>query len=223
MTAGWVGFICGLVVGVPFGMIALAVCIAAKRGDQGIDQMFSDVVPPAQYQSAQVATYMRLFCKNSHEWFGVCMPAVCPECGALAIGGYTMTDIGLRLNMTVLDALNMVLKERQRSIQLHGLWRDYSLEQMMSVIINELMVEAGAAESVGDIHGEHGVIRELSQVAACCIKAIMVLSDRAEGHLAETLRAEGAHSCFEGRALHASPSLRQGKETISNSPIEGDR
>jgi hypothetical protein len=49
---------------------------------------------------------------------------------------------------------------------------------MMGVIIRELMVEAGEAEKVGDIHGKHGMIRELAQVAGCCVKAIAVLGGR---------------------------------------------
>lgn len=122
--------------------------------------------------------------------------------------------------MALLDTLALVLDEHARSVHLHGTWSDYSIEQMMSVIINELMVEAGGAEAKGDLHGEHGVIRELAQVAACCIKAIMVLSGRPEGALAETLRTAGAHSGLEGCGLHASPSLYQGIESAANSPIE---
>lgn len=78
--------------------------------------------------------------------------------------------------MTLLETLDMILAEHSRSVELHGDWSDYTVDQMMAVIINELMVEAGGAEQRGDIHGEHGVVRELSQVANCCIKAIMVLS-----------------------------------------------
>lgn len=80
--------------------------------------------------------------------------------------------------MLLIDAVDKVLGEYQASVDKHGHWHEYSTEQMMSVIINELMLEAGGAEQRGDLHGEHGVIRELSQVSACCIKAIMVLSDR---------------------------------------------
>lgn len=80
--------------------------------------------------------------------------------------------------MTLPEALSLVLNEHADSIAKHGSWHDYTIDQMMAVIINELMVEAGGAEAVGDLHGEHGVIRELAQVAACCVKAIMVLSGR---------------------------------------------
>ena len=82
--------------------------------------------------------------------------------------------------MTLTDALEAILTEHHHSVAKHGTWSDYSVDQMMAVIINELMVEAGGAESQGDIHGEHGVIRELTQVAVCCIKAMMVLSNREE-------------------------------------------
>ena len=121
--------------------------------------------------------------------------------------------------MTQADVQKLVAAEYARGVALYGDWSDYTLDQMMAVIINELMIEAAGAAAVGDMHGEHGVICELTQVSACCNKAVLVLLSRREGHLAETLRAEGAHSCLEGRALPASPSLHQGKETISNSPI----
>lgn len=123
--------------------------------------------------------------------------------------------------MQLIDAMDMVLTEHSRSVQLHGDWRDYSTEQMMAQIIHELMIEAGDAESRGDVHGDHGVVRELAQVSACCIKAIMVLSDRSEGTLAETLRTAGAHSGLQGSALPASPSPPQREESSFNSP-EGE-
>lgn len=80
--------------------------------------------------------------------------------------------------MEFLNAVDMVFNEYAASVEKHGTWADYSLEQMMAVIIQELLMEAGDAESRGDLHGEHGVIRELAQVSACCIKAIMELSGR---------------------------------------------
>lgn len=156
---------------------------------------------------------LKFFCPNGHEWYGECIPACCPACHLPAVGSTAMMAGG--------DAIGMVLTEHARGVQLHGTWHDYSVEQMMAAIINELAVEACDAESVGDIHGEHGVIRELTQVAACCLKAIVVLMGRTEGHLAETLRTAGAHSGFTGRALPASPSLHQGEESPSNRPIEG--
>jgi len=125
--------------------------------------------------------------------------------------------------MKLIDALDLILAEHARSVQKHGTWSDYSLEQMMAVIINELMVEAGEAEARDDLHGAHGVIRELAQVSACCIKAIMVLSNRPKETLAETLRTAGAHSSLEGRALPASPSHLQNKESCANHPMEGGR
>lgn len=123
--------------------------------------------------------------------------------------------------MTLPDAMDMVMAEYRRSVEMHGSWWDYSTEQMLSVIINELMVEAGDAEKIGDIHGEHGMIRELAQVAATSIKAMMVLSGRPEGHLAGASRTAGAHSCLEGRVLPASPALHREKESVSNRPMDG--
>lgn len=123
--------------------------------------------------------------------------------------------------MELLDVFDMVTTEYQRSVKLHGIWWDYTPDQMMAVIINELMLEAGSAEARGDIHGEHGMIRELVQVASCCMKAVMVLSGRPEGHLAGASRANGAHSCSTGCALPASPSHHQDKDIMSNRPEGG--
>ncbi|MDD2367035.1 MAG: hypothetical protein PHN84_12805 [Desulfuromonadaceae bacterium] len=123
--------------------------------------------------------------------------------------------------MTVWEAFDDIIREYNRSVDLHGDWSDYTTEQMMAVIVNELMVEAGDAELRGDLHGPHGVICELSQVAVCCIKAIIVLSGRPDMTLAETLRTAGVNSCLEGRAVPASLAHPQDKESYSNSP-EGE-
>lgn len=124
--------------------------------------------------------------------------------------------------MRMIEAVGLVLSEHRRSVEKHGNWLDYSVAQMMSVIINELVIEAGNAECAGDIHGPHGVVNELAQVAACCIKAIMVLSDSTDETLAETLRTAGAHSGVEGSALPASPTPPQREDIPINSP-EGER
>jgi hypothetical protein len=123
--------------------------------------------------------------------------------------------------VTLLNVLDMVLKERQRSIELHGTWYDYTTDQMMAVITHELMMEAGEAAVIGNIHGEHGVIRELTQVASCCIKAIMVLSGRPQDLLAGASRTAGAHSGSTGFALPASLTHLEDKESGANSPEEG--
>lgn len=122
--------------------------------------------------------------------------------------------------MELLDVFDMVTAEYHRSVELHGDWYDYTPDQMMAVIINELVMEAGDAEARGDILGEHGMIRELVQTAVCCIKGALVLSVR-EGHLAGASRASGAHSCRGGRVLLASPSRHQDKESMSNRPEGG--
>ena len=69
---------------------------------------------------------------------------------------------------------DLILAQHVRSVQLHGAWNDYTPEMMITVIVNELAELIDAAER-GDIHGEHGMIAELAQVAACCKKAMMVL------------------------------------------------
>lgn len=80
--------------------------------------------------------------------------------------------------MNLVEVTTAVLKEFDRGVSIHGDWSEYTTDQMLAQIIHELMVEAGEAEKVGDITGEHGMIRELIQVAACSIKAAMVLSKR---------------------------------------------
>ena len=123
--------------------------------------------------------------------------------------------------MQLIDALDMVLTEHARSVQLHGDWQNYNVDQMMAEIINELMMEAGEAAGRLDLHGEHGMVRELSQVAACCIKAMMVLSGRPDGTLAQTSRTAGAHSGIQGSALPASPSPPHREDNPINRP-EGE-
>lgn len=76
------------------------------------------------------------------------------------------------------EALAVVLNEHAKSIKIYGDWADYTTDQMMAVIIDELMCEAVDAWHVNDLHGDHGMIRELAQVAATSIKAIQVLSGR---------------------------------------------
>jgi len=92
--------------------------------------------------------------------------------------------------MDLLDTLDLILEEHAKSVEKHGDWSDYTTEQMMSHTINELMVEAGDAERAGDLHGEHGVVRELAHTAVCCIKSIMVLSSRVSVDSLEVARVQ---------------------------------
>jgi hypothetical protein len=46
MSAGWIGFIGGLVVGLPAGMALLSLCVIAKRSEQDMDQIFNCFSPP---------------------------------------------------------------------------------------------------------------------------------------------------------------------------------
>lgn len=69
-------------------------------------------------------------------------------------------------------AFSLVADELRRSIDLHGDWSGYSLDQMLSVIAAE-WIEVGEAEARGDLHGEHGLVRELAQVASSSIKTMI--------------------------------------------------
>lgn len=74
-------------------------------------------------------------------------------------------------------AFSLVSDELQRSIVRHGDWSNYSVDQMLSVIAAE-WIEVGEAEARDDLLGEHGMLSELAQVAACCVKALWVLGGR---------------------------------------------
>lgn len=69
-------------------------------------------------------------------------------------------------------AFSLVADELRRSIELHGDWSGYSLDQMLSVIAAE-WIEVGEAEARGDLHGEHGLVRELAQVASSSVKTMI--------------------------------------------------
>lgn len=65
-----------------------------------------------------------------------------------------------------------IRKEFIDSLKKHGAWEDYALDDKFKAISGEYM-EAAAAREHGDIHGDHGVINELRQTAAMCIKTII--------------------------------------------------
>ncbi len=46
MTPGWIGFLCGLIVGLACGIVVMSLCIVSKRSDEDMEQMFAGVVPP---------------------------------------------------------------------------------------------------------------------------------------------------------------------------------
>ena len=71
MSVPWIAFVCGLIIGAPFGMLALALCVAAARGDE-------DMPRPS--------SALKLFCADGHKWYGECLPAVCPVCHKYATG-----------------------------------------------------------------------------------------------------------------------------------------
>jgi len=72
--------------------------------------------------------------------------------------------------------ISQVRAEFIRSLDTHGTWEGYSHEDMFKAIAGEYM-EAAAARELGDIHGEHGMVNELRQTAAMCIKANIKLME----------------------------------------------
>ena len=84
MIQGWIGFACGLVIGVAVGVFIRELCGVVKRGDIDIELMFADVVPADERYRPEDC--LKLFCLNDHEWYGECLPAVCPVCCSPAVG-----------------------------------------------------------------------------------------------------------------------------------------
>lgn len=72
-------------------------------------------------------------------------------------------------SMSVLHECGYVMQALAESVDKHGDWSEYTIDQMMEVILDEIL-EVGEAEARADLLGDHGMIRELRQVAACCIK-----------------------------------------------------
>lgn len=78
MSVVWVAFFCGLLLGCLLGVLFLALCVAAKRGDS--------LAPPV-YSKEFIDRYcLKMFCEAGHEWYGECVPCVCPRCQRPAIG-----------------------------------------------------------------------------------------------------------------------------------------
>lgn len=119
--------------------------------------------------------------------------------------------------MFVNDVIDLIMLERQRSLQIHGHWHAYPVDRMLDVTLEEL-IEAGEAEIRGDMLGPHGVIAELIQTASCCIKAVEVLTARANMTLAESSQPTGLHIAGEGSAARPSLTHIVRIETCSNHP-----
>lgn len=72
--------------------------------------------------------------------------------------------------MTHEEIFALVEKELQHAIEKHGSTFS-SRKEMMNALIDEVC-EVAEAIGRGDINGPHGLKRELTQVAAVCIKAL---------------------------------------------------
>ena len=71
------------------------------------------------------------------------------------------------------QAVGDVIVELARSMEKHGAWQGYSKWRAVRVIAGELL-EVVTALMRGDIHGEHGFLVELKQVASAALKAYLV-------------------------------------------------
>ena len=65
--------------------------------------------------------------------------------------------------------LSLLQNELNYSIEKHGSWDGYTLRDMWQKVEDERL-EVIEAELVQDYTGEHGVARELLQMAVTCIK-----------------------------------------------------
>lgn len=68
-------------------------------------------------------------------------------------------------------------RELCRSFDKHGDWTGKNIDDMADHILDEFL-EVGEAIDKNDTWGEHGMITELAQTAACCQKMMMQLIRR---------------------------------------------
>ena len=76
---------------------------------------------------------------------------------------------GIDMEARVKAMCGRVMSEVFRSIDIHGDWSDYSDDQMTDAITGEMM-EIDMALQARDVDGDHGMVREAVQAAACLIK-----------------------------------------------------
>jgi hypothetical protein len=81
MTPVWIAFCVGLFLGTVFGILTLALCVAARQADNVIR-----VSPGSMSDEYKAAGCLKMYCEDGHEWFGECIPSVCPRCYKPCIG-----------------------------------------------------------------------------------------------------------------------------------------
>lgn len=69
----------------------------------------------------------------------------------------------------IVGMCHRVMNEVFASIEKHGDWSEYSDDEMAQAITGEL-IEIAQAMLARDVDGDHGMVRESIQAAACLIK-----------------------------------------------------
>lgn len=111
-----------------------------------------------------------LHCNQNHFWTSEDTRSVCPHCLLPACG---------MVNITAYRAVFRAQVQPQivRSVIKYGDWDGYSLARMLWVLLGELF-EVAVAVVRRDLHGPHGVVAEVTQVAVVCIKIVRNLTGR---------------------------------------------
>ena len=77
--------------------------------------------------------------------------------------------------MTLAEILEKVKTEHSAAFLKHGPWRELPDDEQQTAIMSEVL-EALNAKDSGDIHGEHGEIREWIQVMTVAARRIMAIT-----------------------------------------------
>ena len=72
--------------------------------------------------------------------------------------------------------------ENGRSIEKHGDWADYTPLDIFRAVSGEFH-EVTQAVIVENIHGDHGMVMELMQLANTCLKGVEVLRRGDDSHI----------------------------------------
>lgn len=77
--------------------------------------------------------------------------------------------------MTLNEIIEKLKLENARSKEKHGPWADMPEEKQFDAICDEV-IEWVFAYCANNVHGDHGEIAELIQVANVCIRRVMALT-----------------------------------------------